>query len=149
MLKRIELDWHGMLSPQTPSCNFGVNNKLPGNEISAALGDRGEQDAEDFWRNDPTYRNTRPSLSPVTLRCNSSSVSSGTSESRHQIQFTPTTSTEGDANLALQLSSPSSIRRSTRLRGKVQTQGTNSFSTFSSKATDWVSRRGTENQGRS
>jgi hypothetical protein len=134
--RRIKLDWHGMLSPQTPSCNVGGDNKLPGSDISAVLDYGGERDGEVFWRDELTYSNTRPHTSPVTPRCESSSVSSGTSGSRDQHQITPATSAEGDVDFALQLSSPSSIRRSARLHGRMQTEGTSSVLSFCWKVAD-------------
>ncbi|KAJ4377160.1 hypothetical protein N0V86_006601 [Didymella sp. IMI 355093] len=98
------------------------NNGLSGGETSASIGDGSGQETEDFWTTEHTNRTTRPSFSPITSRYESPPVSSGTFGCRDHNQLTPSTSTEGDAELALQLSRPNPIRRSTRLRDKVQTQ---------------------------
>ena len=122
-LERVKLDWHGLLSPNTPSCQVVINDKHLGSETSAALGYGSEQESEDFWKDKLTDRTTRPSLSPITPRYESPPLSNSASESPDHSPRTPTPSTRGNEELALQLSSSSLTRRSNRLLAKVKTQG--------------------------
>ncbi|KAF3044963.1 hypothetical protein E8E11_005721 [Didymella keratinophila] len=121
-LGRVKLDWHGLLSPNTPSCQVVVNDEHSGGETSAALGDRSEQENEDIWTDKLTDRTTRPSFSPITPRYKSPPLSNSASELPDHSPRTPTPSSGGDEELALQLSSPSFTRRSNRLLAKVKTQ---------------------------
>lgn len=132
-------NWHGMLSPQTPSCNLAFSNEHTESKISGSFGNGDDHDTGDFWADEPSNRKAAPFSHSTALRCKSSPFSSENSETQDQNQHTSAISIKPDADIALQLSGQSTtIRRSKRLRGKVQTHGTYVDSTFSAKATDRI-----------
>lgn len=122
----MKTSWHRLPSPQTPSCDSGADKQQSVNP-NLARDSREFKEFGDSWTSESSERTTRPSFSPIPPRCESPSSLSEATDHPYHDQLTPSTSTEGDAELALRLSSPSSIRRSTRLQDKVKPQSTKSL----------------------
>ena len=121
--KRTKTGWHGLPSPQTPSCT----TKVSAQQSAACTNDEKRENTmdldDDLRISECTDRNPKASVSPTTPYSDLTADSGESIDLLKHDQLTPSTSIGGDAELALQLSSHSSIRRSTRIRNKVKNQG--------------------------
>lgn len=125
--RRIETDWHGLPSPQTPNLSRSVTKQNIDENGDSKNCDGQKQlmwdtDANILQSSKPNERNVP--LSPGSSSPKGSSCVYISPDTQRELQ-TPERLAD-DIELALELealASPSSIRRSTRLRDKVKAKG--------------------------
>ncbi|KAF2623235.1 hypothetical protein BU25DRAFT_442669 [Macroventuria anomochaeta] len=120
--KCTKLSWHGLPSPQTLSCSV----EAPAQQSATATHDNYQGSSkgliDDFWTSEPADGSIDAAALLITSNSPSSTPASESNILHHHGLTTPSTSIKGDTDLTLELLSPSSIRRSTRLQNKCNTQ---------------------------
>lgn len=126
---QMKQDWHGLLSPQTPSYEKTTNTECAKSRGADPVHNQGENEISDVWNLELTRHKARPSHSPITPQYNPTPVLKDDIDLLNHDQLTLSTSVEGDAELAVQLSPSTLTRRSTRLRDKKEARAVSSVKT--------------------